>query len=341
MSLDDYKSYVGLSAAVWKGSSRLSVKKLFGNDELLLSPPSGPNFPKNKLRHRMHFINCHGGPASPEFYGQLGNSYPVSLSTKSIGDKVRQGTVAAVECCYGAELYDSITLALDRPICQSYLEQGSYGYFGSTTIAYGPADRNGAADFICQFYLQNVVNGASVGRAALLARQEFVENTAQMDVFDLKTLAQFYLLGDPSVHPISQPSTKALSEGVNEVDVDRFSRAERRLKLKQTGDFLVKTKPTASKSIPIHKLSSKSRTALNNITKRAGLRSKQEFIAYGVKAPPGLKDRMTKVTIMPTRYLVTITVPKGKKVEKIKRGVAVVAKELNGRIVGYRIYHQR
>jgi hypothetical protein len=162
-----------------------------------------------------------------------------------------------------------------------------------------------------------------------------------MDVFDLKTLAQFYLLGDPSVHPISQPSTKALSEGVNEVDVDRFSRAERRLKLKQTGDFLVKTKPTASKRIPIHKLSSKSRTALNNITKRAGLRSKQEFIAYGVKAPPGLKDRMTKVTTMPTRYLVTITVPKEKKVEKIKRGVAVVAKELNGRIVGYRIYHQR
>jgi hypothetical protein len=28
-------------------------------------------------------------------------------------------------------------------------------------------------------------------------------------------------------------------------------------------------------------------------------------------------------------------------VEKVKRGVAVVAKELNGRIVGYRIYHQR
>jgi hypothetical protein len=341
-SLDDYKSYIGLSAKVWQGSTRISVKNLFGSDDnLLLAPPSGPNFPKNKLRPPMHFINCHGGPASPEFYGQSGDSYPVSLTTKSISGKIPEGTVAAVECCYGAELYDSITLAIDRPICQSYLEQGSHGYFGSTTIAYGPADSNGAADFICQYYLQNVLNGASVGRAALMARQQFVGNTAQMDAFDLKTLAQFCLLGDPSVQPIAQPSGKVVPTGVNEADAERFSRIERRQKMKMTGDFLAKTKPTASKRIPIHKLSSKSRTALNNITKRAGLRKKQQFIAFAVQVPSTVKDRMAKITTVPSRYLVTITIPKGKKTEKIKRGIAVVAKELNGRIVGYRIYHQR
>ena len=108
-----------------------------------------------------------------------------------------EGTVAAVECCYGAELYDSITLEIDMPICQSYLRQGAYGYLGSTTIAYGPAKTNGAADFLCQYFLLNVLDGASIGRAALLARQQFVEHAAQMDPFDLKTLAQFCLLGDP------------------------------------------------------------------------------------------------------------------------------------------------
>jgi hypothetical protein len=35
------------------------------------------------------------------------------------------------------------------------------------------------------------------------------------------------------------------------------------------------------------------------------------------------------------------TPTKGETVEKVKRGVAVVAKELNGRIIAYRIYHQR
>ena len=340
--LSDYKSYLGLSAEVWQGSTRLSVKNLFGSDEnLLLAPPSGPNYPKNKLRHLMHFINCHGGPASPEFYGESDKGYPVSLSTKSIKGKILEGTVAAVECCYGAELYDSITLAIDRPICQSYLEQGGYGYFGSTTIAYGPVDSNGEADFICQYYLQNVLNSASVGRAALMARQQFVENTAQMDAFDLKTLAQFCLLGDPSVQPVAQPSRKVIPTGVNEAYAERFSRAERRQKMKMTGDFLAKTKPTASKRTPIRKLSSKSRTALNNITKRAGLRDKQEFIAFAVEDPSTVKDRMTKITTVPSRYLMTIAISKGKKAEKIKRGIAVVAKELNGRIVGYRIYHQR
>lgn len=65
----------------------------------------------------MHFINCHGGPASPEFYGQHGDNYPISLTTQSITGEIIEGTVAAVEYCYGAELYDSITLGIDRPIC--------------------------------------------------------------------------------------------------------------------------------------------------------------------------------------------------------------------------------
>lgn len=89
------------------------------------------------------------------------------------------GTVAAVECCYGAELYDATTLGIDLPICQSYLRQGAYGYFGSTTIAYGPVDSNGAADLICQYFLLNVLEGSSLGRATLAARQQFVGNAAQ------------------------------------------------------------------------------------------------------------------------------------------------------------------
>lgn len=341
-SQDDYTGYFGLSAAVWQGSTRLSLNNIFGNaNTLLLGPPSGPAYPGGQLRVRMHFINCHGGPASPEFQGQQGRNYPTSLTTHATVGEIVEGTVAAVECCYGAELYDAITLAIDPPICQSYLRQGAYGYLGSTTIAYGPADDNGAADLICQYFLLNVLDGASIGRAALLARQQFVEHTAQMDPFDLKTLAQFCLLGDPSVHPVAQPSATGVPKGVATADAERFFRAERRAKLRLAGAFLTETKPTASKRVPKGKLSPSTKVALSNIAKLVGLGATQIFTTFSVKGAPASKGRVAKTATAPSRYHITIGTPGGETTHKIKRGVAVVAKELNGRIVGYRIYHQR
>jgi hypothetical protein len=341
-SPDNYTGYYGLSAKVWQGSTRLSLNNIFGNaTSLLLAPPSGPKYPGGQLRNRVHFINCHGGPASPEFQGQQGNSYPTSLTTQATAGEIVDGAIAAVECCYGGELYDSITLGIDQPICQSYLRQGAYGYLGSTTIAYGPADENGAADLICQYFLLNVLDGASIGRAALLARQQFVERTAQMDPIDLKTLAQFCLLGDPSVHPVAGPSATGVPKGVAPADAKRFFRAERRAKLRQTGEFLKKTKPTASKRVPPGKLSPNTKAALSNIAKLAGLGPKKTFTAFAVQNVPRSKGRGAKTAAAPSRYHITIGTPKGKKTDKVQRGVAVVAKELNGRIVGYRIYHQR
>jgi hypothetical protein len=261
----------------------------------------------------MHFINCHGGVASPEFQGQQGNRYPTSLTTQATVGEIVDGAVAAVECCYGAELYDATTLAIDLPICQSYLRHGAYGYLGSTTIAYGPADDNGAADLICQYFLLNVLDGASTGRAALLARQQFVERTAQMDPFDLKTLAQFHLLGDPSVHPVAAPSTGDIPKGVATAEAERFFRAERRAKLRLKGVFLTKTKPTASKRVPTGKLSSMAKTALSNIAKIAGLGAEQVFKTFAVKGAPSSRGRGAKAATTPSRYHITIGTPKCKR----------------------------
>jgi hypothetical protein len=342
LAREDYKSYLGISAEVWQDSTRLSIGNVFGNaNKLLLAPPSGPDYPGGELGNRMHFINCHGGSASPEFYGQHENSYPISLTTKSTIGEIVEGTVAAVECCYGAELYDSITLGMDQPICQSYLQQGAYGYFGSTTIAYGPETGNGAADLICQYYLQNVLDGASLGHAALMARQQFVGRNAQMDVVDLKTLAQFYLLGDPSIHPIEEPSATVIPTDVATADAERFFRTERRQKMKLAGDFLAQTKPTASKRVPTGRLMQSTKAALSNIANFAGLDEKQTFIAYGIKGAPASKGRATKIKSTPSRYHVAIGMPHRDVNKKVKRGVAIVAKELDGHIIGYRIYHQR
>lgn len=74
---DTYAGYFGLSAEEWRGSTRLSLNNIFGQaTDLLLTPPAGPDKTHTRLENRMHFINCHGGPASPEFLGQRGRATP-------------------------------------------------------------------------------------------------------------------------------------------------------------------------------------------------------------------------------------------------------------------------
>jgi hypothetical protein len=339
----DYENYFGLSTDEWKASSSMSLEGVFGNStRLVLSPKDGPNHTAAVLKPLAHFINCHGGSSSPVFQGQKGGSYPESLTSKLIDGKIGEGTVASVECCYGAELYDSITLGLDLPICQNYLQQGAYGYFGSTTIAYGPADANGAADLICQYFLKEVRDGASTGRAALTARQKFVEQTGQMDPIDLKTLGQFCLLGDPGITPVATMAGQDASKGaaVAEDDV-RFARAERRVGLREKGLFLAKTKPTASKPIPDSKPAPKAKAALESIAKKAGLGGKETFRAFAVNTKSSKKTAGGKAASAPTRYFLTVGSREKPVPPKVNAGVAVVAKEVNGTIVGYRIYEQR
>jgi hypothetical protein len=335
-----YEDYFGMSAAVWEGSTTLSLDNIFGNHKALkLAPPKGPAHPKGDLDNLMHFINCHGDTAKPEFYGENGGGQPVSLTTGHVAGKIKDGTIASVECCYGGELYNSVILGIDVPICQSYLRQGAYGYLGSTTIAYGPEDENGAADLICQYFLLNVLGGASIGRATLVARQEFVANAAQMDPIDLKTLAQFCLYGDPSIHPVVTQQAAHAPKNVEEAETARFRRSERRAKLKQTGDFLQATKPTASKRETKHRIAPNAKATLGRLAVENGLSRNRPFVTYKVKGAPPPRGGAKKLASAPARYYLTIGVPKTKKADD--QLVAVVAKEVAGRIVDYCVYHER
>lgn len=339
-AVTDYAAYFGLSTHSWRKSTALSLFNVFGNDAALtLSPPRGPSHPAKRLAPLAHFINCHGGGSDPTFYGEKGNQQPEALTTGSIGGKIRQGTVAAVECCYGAQLYDSVTLALPLPICQEYLRQGAYGYFGSSTIAYGPAEGNGAADLITQHFLLAILDGASLGRAALLARQKFVEQVAELDPVDLKTLGQFSLLGDPSLHPAQIPSPTGIPKGVGAAEAIRQQRNARRAKLAVQGEFLQRTKPTASKKAKSARKSATVQQALRNIAKKAGIVDAKPFVAYDVSAPPGARRRGTgKSSSIASRYFVAVAKPAGPASVRL---VAAVAKEVGGSIVGYRIYEER
>jgi hypothetical protein len=195
-----FAKYLGISAKVWKASTQQSLQNTFGNGtDMKIVPPSSPPWPQ--IARHAHFVNCHGASADPQFYGQQGNSFPVAHAAAKLAG-LSAGTVASVECCYGAELYDPALANGQAGICNTYLAKGAHGYFGSSTIAYGPASGNGQADLICQFFLKHVLTGASTGEATLRARLDFIQLLSVAEPTDLKTLAQFNLMGDPSLHPV-------------------------------------------------------------------------------------------------------------------------------------------
>jgi hypothetical protein len=333
----DFGKYFGLSTQSWRKSTDKSLFAIFGDSgALTVAPPGGPTHPAARLAPLAHFINCHGGSSDPNFYGEKGNSQPISLTSNGIAKKIKPGTVAAVECCYGAEMYDSVTLALPLPICQRYLVQGAYGYFGSSTIAYGPADTNSAADLITQYFLLAILEGASLGRATLSARQQFVQQTGELDPMDLKTLGQFSLLGDPSIVPAKVVSATSVPKGADTDENKRQERRERRAKMRATGELLQETKPTASRKATKVRKSATVRKALANIAREAGIGTKREFTAFDVKTPKGARQRGSKAVPVASRYYVAVFRPK-----KESSSVAAVAKEVSGRIVGYRIYMER
>jgi hypothetical protein len=245
----DYTSYLGISAEVWRGSTEMSVANLFGSaNDLKLVPDQGPKWDTSLISRRAHFINCHGAKANFHFYGQRGGSFPEAHDASFFNGKIKEGTVVAAECCYGGELYNPNLANGQAGICNTYLGNKAYGFFGSTTIAYGPPNGTGSADLICQFFLQNVIQGASLGRAALEARQRFIESSPEMDPFDLKTLAQFNLYGDPSIIPVAVPTTKTrTTRGTAKAtfEATAASRAEVRRQLLTKGLWLAKNHPVA------------------------------------------------------------------------------------------------
>lgn len=348
-SASDYSKYFGITAQVWNKSTALSLQNTFGNsNDLHDCPPGGPTWPAADLKARSFFVNCHGAAAVPDFYGekQTPFSQPVSLRAADIAKKgISNGAVASVECCYGAELYDPALSAGQAGICSTFLSKGGYGYFGSTNIAYGPPIGNGAADLITQFFLQDVIAGASIGRAALQARQKFVQNAGTMNPVDLKTLAQFYLLGDPSVHPVellqshTAKSHNMLTKGlVNTVLSFVGHRLNRRHQLVASGLALLSSVASAkfSKSV---KPGSKVRTALKQIAANLNL-ANFDVASFKVSGGAVAKSVYSKSVSKRVYHLVHGEGKSDKNSPIIPR-MAVVAEERDGKIVSLREYHKR
>lgn len=338
----DYQGSFGLSAQAWEKSTALSLTNTFGHaDDLVTSPPRGPRWGARQLAPRIHFINCHGGDSAPEYYGQPPDveEFPVAHRASLLAGKVSAGTVVAAECCYGAQLYDPGDAGGEKGIALAYLEDGAAGVFGSTTIAYGPCEGNGAADLICQYFIQQVLGGSSLGRAALEARQKFAGARTHLDPYDLKTLMQFYLLGDPSAQPVAMSAhsltqTKAFRKAFAGSQ-DRTVRNLRRERLEREGRNLGKSLPAlkSSKLAPADKVAS----VLEALRRESGLREDLVQLSFEIR-PRGREPapgQARRVHVIKGRR------PVIEAEQRVVRLVAIVATEEEGQLLHVRRLHSR
>lgn len=332
-----YESAFSLSAEIWHQSTELSVANTFGAAAKVNTvPPSSYKWSKGQLAARMHFINCHGNASSVDFYGQPTGveDYPISHHAPWINGKITAGTVVAVECCFGGQLWDPVDAGGGVPMPIAYLQDGALGFFGSTNTAYGPSEGNGSADLICQYFLQQVLLGASMGRATLEARLKFAAGKTHLDPFDLKTLAQFYLLGDPSVQPVA-PSSHALAKTAAfrkafSSTKDRTVRQLRRERLERDGKHLAKSLPKLKKVKSAAAASV--RVALQAMARQTGLGSEVDHLAFQLQSVSGPKRH---IHVLKGRKLV------GDGSNSVVRVVALIATEEDGQLIHVRRLHSR
>ena len=229
----DYMDHFAISALVWAASTELSVENTFGNNAIRTCPTTDSPTVRRLLAPLSHFINCHGAEVDPHFYGQKGNSYPIAMASADVTAGAKRNAMIAAECCYGAQLFDPQQAGNVLPICNSYLDAGAIAFLGSTTIAYGPGSGNGSADLLTQYFLINALAGSSFGRAFLEARQKFVLGQKMEDPVNVKTLAQFILLADPSLQPCRDVGPEAGTDA--KVVDDDAARKTRRVGLVAAG----------------------------------------------------------------------------------------------------------
>lgn len=335
-----YHNYFAVTCHAWIKSTQKSLQAVFGqNSKLLVSPPSGKSYTKAQLQASTHFYNCHGAQNDYNFYGQKGNSYPTALNTNQLNKQISYGTVVAAECCYGAELVnaDFAENPDDISIANNYLQQGALAFVGSSTVAYGPADGQGLADLITQYFVSFVLQGASSGRAMLQARQKFLEVSGpSLDPYELKTLGQFYLLGDPSVQCVlPQDALPAKSMMMNPTFNNRLNLFNKGISLKKSiaPSEKAKTVTKAERTSEIQQLLKKNAF---RVVDQEGLYVVKSGM-YDMKALSGVAAKKAMQAVQFRTF-----VSKGK---AIKKGVndmrVMVVKETDGDVLGWRVYVRR
>lgn len=210
----EYQDILCLYAKQWERITLKTMQALAPSGKIsqYASPPNKHPLEHNVLAHNVHFINLHGDKLDNSFYGQEGNQYPKALTADAVYRGIREGSVAVVLCCYGAQLYRTPG---EWPAANAYLAGGAV-MMGSTVLAItGPAEELGSC------FLNAFRSSAkpSMQQAFLNARTSFIAARSKkpLDIFELKTLAEFVFYGDcglPYIKGAAQENVANIQEEI-------------------------------------------------------------------------------------------------------------------------------
>ena len=338
----DYLPYFSLSTYDWQNSTQNSLQNIFGNNHQLLLFPgdeamNGTNWTAAQLQAKTHFINCHGAIYNPGYYGQKATDFPLALRSDILKDKITPGTVVAAECCYGGQLFDPKKNSAKRiSMANSYLLNHALAFVGSSNIAYGPPTGQGLADLLTQYFVMNVLNGASSGRAMLEARQRFLhEMGPTLDPYELKTAAQFYLLGDPSWQPVindKDPSTPGDAQLFVNTVQNRRDNLEARGKM--LDGFIAAPHPSEDGPATDPTL----HTAMHKLLDEKNFAQERNARVYVNKKSTGASQETAAASMPSVKFHVFSESAANGEIPLMK---VLVVKERNNQILGYREYVSR
>jgi hypothetical protein len=343
-----YDTYTAACAAQFEGTTRLTVKNLFGNDsQLALSPPY--ELKKGAMManpQAAHFYDVHGGAKNSTWYGRdkAGTKFVELLRSTGV-PSLPQNTLVSTEACYGTQLYAPTDSTL--PLCNQLLLQGAIGLFGSTDTLYGDLT-NGQqvqGDLLTQFFLAQVLsNSSTLGQGTLDARHQFVSRCGDvMSPYDTKTLAQCLLLGDPSLRPVTQ-ATAASAHGIElpSTAADQATAASRRrhARSRAQGEHL-----RASTSVARHKARGVP-SGILELTMRAWIKKlglvKVEFNTYEAPAlrsgAPPVRFYEVRGSLRLSRRLKAALPPNA---AFLHPQLVILAREEHGQIVDVRVLQRR
>jgi Peptidase family C25 len=251
-----YKRPYAICTAEAKRAGEDVMLEAFANSTLplFICPPiSDTSAPaRHRLSARLHAVKCHGNEGNPAFWG-FAESDPkkeqpcpaITSATLRQLPHLTRSTVVATMCCYGAQIFSPSGKTKEWPMASTYLRKGCLGFVGSTKKAWVGLSDIGHADRIVVNYLKNILAGESIGNAFLACKQDYYNITSGRvpGDEDAKTLIEYVLLGDPSIHPVT---SSKVSEGELAVQERHQRRLVRAMLATGIRDFL----PTRSDGTP-------------------------------------------------------------------------------------------
>jgi len=255
-----YKRTYAICTAEAKRAASDVMQEAFAKSTLplFICPPISDT--STRARHglsaRLHTIKCHGNEGDATFWGfpeydQRKEQPCPAISSTTLRQlrHLTRSTVVAAMCCYGAQIFSPEDPHARKrgqwPMASTYLRKGALGFVGSTKMAWVGVSDMGKADRIVVAYLQNVLAGDSLGNALLACKQDYKRTTAGgvLGDEDAKTLIEYVLLGDPSIHPVI---SSEVAEGELAVQERQQRRVARAMLAAGIRDFL----PTRSSATP-------------------------------------------------------------------------------------------